>query len=58
MGANQALSIPVLAMTKVMETSWGNEFVSNICNSQTYGFDIHKMLHIKTTTKTLVFQKL
>ena len=57
-GANQALSIPVLSMTKVMETSWGNEFVSNICSSQTYSFDVHKLLHIKTTTKTLVFQKL
>ena len=57
-GANQALSIPVLSMTKVMETSWGNEFVSNICNSQTYSFDAHSMLHIKTTKKTLVFQKL
>ena len=57
-GANHTLSIPVLSMTKVMETSWGNEFVSNICSSQTYSFDVHKMLHIKTTKKTLVFQKL
>ena len=57
-GANQTITIPVLSMTKVMESSWGNEFVSNIRSSQNYSFEISNRLAIKTTNKTLVFQKL
>lgn len=56
-GANQALTIPVLSMTKVMETSWGSEFVDNIRNSQSYGFEPDDRLTIRTNLKTLVFQK-
>jgi hypothetical protein len=56
-GANQSLTIPVLSMTKVMETSWGSEFVDNIRNSHAYSFEAGNRLIIKTTSKTLVFQK-
>ena len=57
-GANQSLSIPNLNMTKVMETTWGNEFVNNIRDSQEYSFEANGRLHIKTTNKTLIFKKL
>ena len=57
-GANQSMTIPCLAMTKVMETSWGNEFVDNIRNSQEYSFEIGGILKIKTPAKTLSFRKL
>lgn len=57
-GANQSIAIPNLSMTKVMETSWGNEFVENIRNSQAYSFEIGGKLNIKTTNKTLTFRKL
>jgi len=57
-GANQSITIPVLSITKVMETSWGNEFVDNIRSSQNYSFDAGDKLAIKTTNKTLIFQKL
>jgi len=57
-GANQAITIQVLAMTKVGETSWGKEFVDNICTSQKYSLEIGGELNIKTTKKTLTFRKL
>jgi hypothetical protein len=57
-GANQSLAIPNLSMTKVMETSWGAEFVDNIRSSQEYSFDMSGRLNIKTTSKTLTFKKL
>jgi hypothetical protein len=56
--ANQSITIPVLSMTKVMETSWGNEFVDNIRSSQSYSFDAGDRLSIKTINKTLIFQNL
>jgi len=57
-GPNRTITIPALAMTKVMETSWGEEFVDNIRNSQQYSFDNSGRLNINTTNKTLIFQKL
>ncbi|MCY7421593.1 MAG: hypothetical protein LH478_07600 [Chitinophagaceae bacterium] len=57
-GTNQSLTIPNLSMTKVGETSWGEEFVDNIRNSQEYSFEIGGKLNIKTTNKTLTFRKL
>lgn len=57
-GANQSLSIPNLNMTKVMETTWGAEFVNNIRNSQEYSFETGGRLTIKTINKTLTFKKL
>ena len=57
-GANQSLAIPNLSMTKVMETTWGNEFVQNIRNSQEYRFEAGDRLTIKTINKTLTFKKL
>jgi hypothetical protein len=57
-GANQSLSIPNLNMTKIMETTWGNEFVQNIRNSQEYSLDGGGRLNIKTINKTLSFKKL
>ena len=57
-GANQSLSIPNLNMTKVMETTWGAEFVNNIRNSQEYSFEPGGRLTIKTINKTLTFKKL
>ncbi|MDZ4794784.1 MAG: hypothetical protein SGI83_10945 [Bacteroidota bacterium] len=56
-GPNQSLTIPNLSMTKVGETSWGNEFVDNIRSSQEYNFENCGRLNIKTTNKTLTFQK-
>lgn len=57
-GANQSLSIPNLNMTKVMETTWGAEFVDNIRDAIEYSFDTGGSLHIKTINKTLTFKKL
>lgn len=57
-GTNQVLNIPVLGMTKVAETSWGKEFVNNIRNSREYDFENNGKLDIKTTDKTLIFQRL
>jgi hypothetical protein len=57
-GTNQSMTIPCLSMTKVMETSWGNEFVNNIRSSEEYSFQTGGRLTIKTTTKTLTFKKL
>ena len=56
-GANQSISIPVLSMTKVAETSWGNEFVDNIRSSQEYSFENCYTLKIITANKTLTFKK-
>ncbi len=56
-GANRSLSIPNLNMTKVMETTWGAEFVDNIRNSQEYSFDADGRLTIKTMDKTLTFKR-
>src|SRR5687768_8260684 len=58
LGANQAISIPVLSMTKVGETSWGSEFVYNIRDAQQYNFKAGRKLEIKTINKTLIFRKL
>jgi hypothetical protein len=57
-GANQTISIPALAMTKVGETSWGSLFVDNIRSSRVYRFEIGGILNIGTTNKTLTFRKL
>lgn len=56
--ANQAINIPVLSMTKVMETSWGNELVENIRSAETYSFENAGNLYIKTVSKMLIFRKL
>ena len=56
-GTNQKITIPVLSMTKVAETSWGILFVDNICSSQAYTFEIGEILNIKTTNTTLSFLK-
>ena len=56
-GANHAISIPSLAMTKVSETSWGLLLVDNICFSQTYSLQAGRLLNIRTLNKTLLFQK-
>jgi hypothetical protein len=56
-GQNQSLTIPNLNMTKVGESSWGNEFVDNIRSSVEYNFQNCDKLNIKTTNKTLTFQK-
>ncbi len=57
-GTNQSLVIPALNMTKVAETSWGNEFVDNIRSSQSYHFETDGRLNIRTASKTLTFRKL
>lgn len=57
-GQNQSLTIPNLSMTKVGETSWGKEFVDNIRSSQEYNFENCGRMNIKTTNKTLAFQRL
>ncbi len=58
LGNNYALSIPNLSMTKVMETSWGIEFVDNIRSTQKYSFTATGRLAIETPTKILIFEKL
>lgn len=57
-GTNRTLTIECLSMTKVAETSWGNEFVDHIRNSQKYFFETDGKLSIKTISKTLTFRKL
>jgi hypothetical protein len=57
LGANQSISIPVLSMTKVAETSWGAEFVDNIRDAEQYSFHAGGKLNIRTTKKTLTFKK-
>lgn len=57
-GPNQSLTILNLGITKRAETSWGSEFVDNIRSSQEYTFENCGRLNIKTTNKTLTFQKL
>lgn len=56
-GPDQSLTIYNLSMTQIAETSWGNEFVSNIRNSQQYSFETNGRLNIKTTDKVLTFKK-
>lgn len=56
-GTNHQLAIPSLSMTQVAETPWGNEFVTNICSAQEYSFDGNGKLVIKTTNKTLSFER-
>ena len=56
-GTNQSLVIPELNMTKITETSWGNEFVDNIRSSQSYSFETDGRLNIKTANKILTFRK-
>ena len=55
--ADRSLAISVLSMTKVAETSWGGAFVDNIRSSQYYNFESNGKLSIRTTSKTLIFQK-
>jgi len=55
--SNRSLAISVLSMTKSAETSWGSVFVDNIRSSQDYNFESDGKLAIRTTTKTLFFQK-
>jgi|SRR5215211_7721599 len=57
LGPHQAISIPVLSMTKVAETSWGAEFVDNIRDAQQYSFATEGKINIRTRNKTLTFQK-
>jgi hypothetical protein len=57
-GPNQLLTISGLTITKAAETTWGSQFVNNISNSQEYHFKNCDKLYIKTTNKTLTFQKL
>ena len=53
----RSITIPCLFMTKVAETSWGDEFVDNIRDARQYGFSPGR-LNIITTRRTLSFQKL
>jgi hypothetical protein len=57
-GINQSISILNLSMTKVIETTWGNQFIENIRSSQQYSFEMGNKLTIKTTNKILTFQKI
>lgn len=56
-GPGQAISIPVLAVTKVGETLWGLEFTGNIRDALKYGFERGEKLNIITKDKTLTFAK-
>jgi hypothetical protein len=56
-GPGQAIAIPALDMTKVIETSWGNEFVNNIRDAKEFSIEADGRLNIKTSGKTLTFRK-
>jgi len=56
-GENQSITISSLAMTKVMETSWGLQFIDNILRVKNYFFDNAGNLNLKTETRILVFTK-
>jgi hypothetical protein len=56
-GPGQSLSIPNLSMTKVMETSWGNEFVANIRDARSYRINGRDQLIIRTKEKELFFER-
>ncbi len=58
LGANNAINIPALGMTKVAETSWGSEFVTNIRDARRYSLDPGRLLIIVTDKRILTFQKL
>jgi hypothetical protein len=58
LGVGRTISIPVLSMTKVGETTWGAQFVDNIRNAQQYSFENAEKLNITTTNKILTFKKL
>lgn len=57
-GRNRSIQIPAVDATKIIETSWGREFLENITSSQDYIFAIDGKLDIHTADKTLVFKKL
>lgn len=52
----QNISIPVMNMTKVAETSWGQLFVDNIREASSYSFS-EGNLNIQTAGKILIFQR-
>lgn len=58
LGSNHTISIPVLTMTKVAETSWGLQFIANFRDAQQYRLEPGFLLNIITSNKTLTFQKL
>lgn len=58
LASDQTISMPVMNMTKVGETSWGSEFIDNIRDAQQYSFATGGRLNIKTIRKTLTFEKL
>jgi hypothetical protein len=47
----------LLMLSKVAETSWGEQFVDNITEAQQYSFETGARLNIRTTKKVLTFQK-
>ncbi len=57
-GRNRSIQIQKTGITDAMETSWGNEFLNNIANSQDYFFETDNKLIIRTTNKVLTFLKL
>ncbi len=56
-GNNQMITIPSLNTTKIWETPWGGEFVTNICSAFAYHFDSNGNLVIMTVNRTLVFER-
>ena len=57
LGPNNAISMPDMVTTKVMETLWGGEFADNIREAQQYSFEKVEKLNIITKDKTLTFLK-
>lgn len=57
-GPNQSLTIPAVSMTKVMETSWGTEFVDHIRDSRGYFLNTNGNLSIITVARILTFKRL
>ena len=56
LGNDQAISMPVMTMTKVGENAWGRQFVDNIRNADKYQVSGQR-LNIRTVVKTLSFQR-
>lgn len=55
---NQDMTVTFFSMSKVGETTWGDEFIDNIHSTQSYSFEKDGNLSIQTTKKILTFERL
>jgi hypothetical protein len=57
-GSNQSIHIDLFMATKVNEPEWGNLFIDNFGEAQSYSFATDGLLNIKTINKILTLKKL